>query len=177
MHERAHDSYLSEKRGDIITTGDMPVFSRRLGITGKCDIVEFIRDENGVSLRGRDGNWIPRPVEYKRGSPKKTDADELQLCAQALCLEEMLLCPKIENAYIFYGEPRRRESVPLTDALREKVKSMFIEMRSYYDRRYTPRVKKSRICGACSLKDVCLPGMSPPDSVRGYIDSRLEDRL
>ena len=174
-HQRAHDPFLSEKRGDIVTTGDMPVFSRKLGISGKCDIVEFVKDDGGVTLHGRNGRWLPYPVEYKRGSPKIIDADRLQLCAQAICLEEMLLCPKIMYAYIFYNEPRRRETIPLTDELRKSVAAYFSEMRSYYDRRYTPRVKRKKSCDSCSLKDICLPGMPSSENVGAYIDRNLRD--
>ena len=100
MHTRAHDQSLTEKRGDVIIARDMSVFSRTLKIRGKCDVVEFLRDGDGVSLFGRDGLWVPCPVEYKRGKPKSHDADRLQLCAQAICLEEMLLCPEIQTAFL-----------------------------------------------------------------------------
>mgnify|MGYP000898501997 FL=1 len=75
---------------------------------------------HGVPIAGREGKWLPVPVEYKRGKSKEIDADRLQLCAQAICLEEMFCCPKIEVAYIYYGETRRREKVTLTDELRAK---------------------------------------------------------
>lgn len=176
MHERAHDPFFSEKRGDTIITREMPVFSNTLGISGKCDIVEFHTDLNGVALHGRDGLWLPCPVEYKRGSPKVNDADRLQLCAQAICLEEMLLCREIEAAYLFYGETRRREAVELTLELRETARTMFAEMRDYFDRRHTPRVKMTKACNACSLKDTCLPRMPQKmSSVRQYIDETIRE--
>ena len=174
-HKRAHNPFFSEKRKDIITVGDMPVHSRVMGVSGKCDIVEFIADETGVNLHGRSGRWLPRPIEHKRGSPKTSNIDRLQLCAQALCLEEMLVCPAIETAYIFYGETRRREEVSLTSDLREKVKNMFAEMRSYFDRGHTPRVKPGKFCSSCSLRDICLPKLPTPGSVRVYIDRELKD--
>jgi len=172
-HQRAHNPFLSEKRKDIITVGDMPIHSRAMGVSGKCDIVEFMRDETGVTLHGRSGHWKPQPVEYKRGSPKVSDIDRLQLCAQAICLEEMLLCHKIEVAYIFYAETRRREEVFLTDILREKVQAMYVEMHSYIERGYTPRVKHHKACASCSLKDLCLPKLPQPSSVAAYIDDAL----
>ena len=174
-HKRAHNPFLSEKRKDIITVGDMPIHSQSMGVSGKCDIVEFVKDENGINLHGRNGLWLPRPVEHKRGSPKISDIDRLQLCAQAMCLEEMLLCPTIETAYLFYGETRRREEVPLTEKLRENVREMFAEMRSYFDCRHTPRVKPSKACYSCSLKDVCLPKLPSTGSVRAYIDRELSE--
>jgi len=175
MHEHAHDPFFNEKRGERIITRDMPVFSRRLGVTGKCDVVEFLRDEAcGVPLSGRPGKWRPCPVEYKRGAPKTTDIDRLQLCAQAVCLEEMLACAPISEAYLYYGQTKRREPVSLTAELRGKAEAMFNEMRGYYDRRYTPRVKQTKSCGACSMKDICLPKLPAANgSVRAYLDAEL----
>ena len=177
MHERAHDPFFTEKRGDLIITREMPMLSRRLKIQGKCDIVEFRRDNiSGISLFGRKGKWLPCPVEYKRGSPKITDADRLQLCAQAICLEEMLLCPPIEEAYIYYGEIKNRETVSLTVELRDKVEALFAEMHSAYVQRKTPRVKTTKACNACSLKDACLPKLlQPKKSVSAYLDEQLKD--
>jgi len=174
-HKRAHNPFLSEKRKDVIIVGDMPVHSRIMGVSGKCDFVEFIKNDDGITLHGRSGHWLPRPVEHKRGSPKISDVDRLQLCAQAMCLEEMLLCPEIGTAYIFYGETRRREEVPLTHALREKVKSMFAEMHSYFNRGYTPRVKPGKACNSCSLKELCLPKLPSPGSVADYIKKELRE--
>ena len=173
MHNRVHNSLLTEKRGDTIITRDMPIFSRSMGIRGKCDVVEFHKDEEGVTLFGRKGLWLPCPVEYKRGRPKAHDADRLQLCAQSMCLEEMLLCPPIQVAYLFYGETKRRETVQLDTDLRESVRNMFMEMRDYYDRRYTPRVKQTKACTKCSLKDICLPEMLTEGRVMVYIKNAL----
>ena len=101
MHRRAHDEKQIERRGDIITMRGLHVRSNALGAVGICDVVEFCRDPSGISLPGYDGLWLPYPVEYKRGAPKSHDADELQLCAQAMCLEEMLLC-SIPEGSLFY---------------------------------------------------------------------------
>jgi CRISPR-associated exonuclease Cas4 len=176
MHERAHDPFFSEKRGELLITREMPIQSKRMKVSGKCDIVEFHADRDGIILHGREGLWLPCPVEYKRGSPKISDADRLQLCAQAMCLEEMLLCHEIETAYLYYGETRHREMVELVEELRETVRSMFSEMHEYYVRRYTPRVKMTKACNACSLKDICLPRMPQKNrSVRKYIDGAIEE--
>ncbi|MCL2285558.1 MAG: CRISPR-associated protein Cas4 [Firmicutes bacterium] len=172
MHARVHDPLITEKRGDLLTSRDMPVFSYNLGITGKCDAVEFRQDDLGVTIFGRDGKWLPCPVEYKHGRPQKNDSDRLQLCAQAICLEEMLNCPTIDVAYIYYGETKRREAVLLNTELRERVVDTFAEMRGYYQRGYTPRVKLKKACVSCSLKDDCLPKL-PVGSVREYIDEKI----
>jgi CRISPR-associated exonuclease Cas4 len=178
MHERAHDPFFTEKRGNVIISRDMPICSREMGVSGACDVVEFTQDADGVRLFGREGAWMPKPVEYKRGSPKISDTDRLQLCAQAMCLEEMLSCRAIDEAHIYYGQTRRRERVPLTEELRASVHRTFEEMHGYYARKYTPRVKPSKSCNACSLKDVCLPQMpGASGSVRSYLESSLEDNV
>ena len=178
MHEHAHDPHFTEKRGDLIIARDMPVVSQRLRISGKCDVVEFRRDDDrGISIFGRKGRWLPYPVEYKRGSPKVSDADRLQLCAQAVCLEEMLLCPPIEEAYLYYGETKRRELVPLTSELRNRVELLFSEMHELQTRGHTPRTKPSKSCKSCSLKDICLPKLPAADrSVSAYLDKELTDK-
>ena len=89
MHKRAHDEELRERRGDTLVVRGLSVHSRALGLSGKCDVVEFRKNSHGHTLTGEDGLWRAVPVEYKRGSSKANDADRLQLCAQALCLEEM----------------------------------------------------------------------------------------
>ena len=178
MHTRVHDQSLTEKRGNTIITRDLPVFSRSLRVCGKCDVVEFHCDDRGVSIFGREGLWLPVPVEYKRGSPKIHDADRLQLCAQAICLEEMLLCQEIQTAYLYYDETKRRETVQLDAALRKALNAMLIEMRDYFDRQYTPRVKKNKACSSCSMKNDCLPKLIKELRVSAYIKKAIaEDEL
>ncbi len=104
----------------MVVSRGLPVFSRRLGTNGICDVVEFHRAAEGVDVFGLEGKWLPIPVEYKRGRPKEIDADRLQLCCQVMCLEEMLLC-EIKEAYLYYGETRHRTSVILDLDLRNKV--------------------------------------------------------
>ncbi len=174
LHENAHDAAMKEKRGDLITVRAMPVHSREIGISGECDVVEFHRSEEGISISGREGKYIVIPVEYKRGKPKSNDADALQVAAQALCLEEMLCCD-IPYGYIYYGEIRRREKIEFIDSLRRKVKDMFAEMHRYYDKAYTPKVKWSKSCNACSLKDICLPVLNKNISVKSYLDNRIKE--
>ena len=118
--------------------------------------------------------WLPVPVEYKRGHAKETDADRLQLCAQGLCLEEMLACP-VPTGYLYYGETRRREEVPFTNALRAQVEEMLAEMHQYARRGYTPKVKPGKSCSACSLKELCLPGLLGKLSPKKYLHTHLEE--
>lgn len=177
MHERTHNPALTEKRGELIVSRAMPVVSHTLAIRGVCDVVEFRFDKGGISLFGREGLWSPCPVEYKRGRPKVIDADRLQLCAQAICLEEMFACPPIPTAYLYYGETKHREAVPLSGELRSAVCDAFSEMRGYYERRYTPRVKTAARCRNCSLKDICLPEMPQAKQVDAYINDALAEDL
>ena len=173
LHEKAHDPEKREKRGDLLVTRGMPVFSAELGVSGQCDVVEFRRSGQGVSLRGQEGLWQPFPVEYKRGKPKEHQADELQLCAQAMCLEEMLCC-SVPSGALYYGEPRRRTEVTFTGELREQVRASLAEMHQLYARQHTPRVKAKKGCGACSLKELCLPGMLRKRPVREYLAEAME---
>lgn len=174
MHERAHDGINNERRGGIIITRSMAISSTSLGIRGQCDIVEFHEDSNGIELHGRRGRFSPLPVEYKRGRPKEGDADALQLCAQAICLEEMLLC-EIEKGYLFYGETKRRTEVVFSPELRAQVQLMTEEMHELFRRQHTPKVKTGSFCRACSLQNLCLPKLSRVKTVSSYIKSRLEE--
>lgn len=163
-------------RGGVLITRGMQVNSPGLGISGECDVVEFHRSDAGIPLHGRDGLWQPYPVEYKHGSPKVNNADRLQLCAQGMCLEEMLCCDIPEGA-LFYGETRRREVVLFDPALREQVHTMVTEMHQLYTRRYTPKVKLSKSCSACSLRELCLSKLSRKKFVEEYLHAVVEDEL
>lgn len=174
MHERAHDVSNGEKRGDIIISRAMPVHSREMGVSGECDIVEFHKSEQGISIVGRDGLFEVIPIEYKRGEPKKDDIDLLQLTAQAMCLEEMLCC-SIPYGYLYYGETRRRKKFVFDEEIRIKTRNIFLEMHKYYDRRYTPKAKRTKSCNACSLKDICLPMLGRHESAADYINRNLNE--
>ncbi len=174
LHEHAHDAGFREKRGDVIITRAMRISSAELGISGECDVVEFHKDPDGIAIRGLEGTYAVIPVEYKRGQPKENDSDALQLCAQALCLEEMLCC-EIPEAYLYYGETRRRHAVALDTPLRDKTISMIREMHQFYDRQHTPKVKRTKSCNACSLKDICLPVLNQNRSAAEYLRNMLED--
>ena len=175
LHQRAHDASQRERRGELLMTRDMRVFSATLGLSGSCDVVEFKRCENGVPLSGMEGKYQPYPVEYKRGSPRTDHANHLQLCAQAMCLEEMLCCDIPEGA-LYYGEIRRREKVLFSEELRQEVKNAVEEMRQLYQRGYTPKVRPSKSCNACSLKELCLPKLMKKKSVRNYLREHLEEQ-
>ena len=174
LHEKAHDNTVKETRGDLIISRGMAIFSRSLGISGTCDVVELYKSPDGVNIFGREGTYKPVPVEYKRGKPKEDDSDVLQLCAQAMCLEEMLLC-EIPEAFLFYGETKRRLKIILDDELRERLKTIVKEMHGLYAKRYTPKVKPSKSCKACSLIEICMPKLCKNPSVIDYIRGNLTE--
>lgn len=172
LHGNAHDASMKEKRGDLIIVRAMPVHSSEMGVSGECDVVEFHKTAQGISLAGREGTYSVVPVEYKRGKPKDDDVDILQVTAQALCLEEMLCC-MIPYGYLYYGEVKHRLKVEFDDEIRTKVQRLFKEMHKYFDQQYTPKVKISKKCNACSLKDICLPVLNKNKSVTQYIDETM----
>ena len=174
LHEKTHDNTIKEKRGDLIVTRGMAIFSRSLGITGACDVVELHKAIDGVSIFGRDGTYNPIPIEYKRGKPKEDNSDVLQLCAQAICLEEMLLC-EIPEAFLYYGETKHRLKIIIDDGLRQQVKTIVKEMHELYDKRYTPKVKTSKKCKSCSLSEICMPKLCKDTSAINYIKKNIQD--
>jgi CRISPR-associated exonuclease Cas4 len=174
LHQKADQPFVREKRGNKLVVRALPVHSRKLKINGICDVVEFIQDDDGVEISGEDGKYIAYPVEYKRGKPKKNDADILQLTAQAICLEEMLLC-EIDVGYMFYNEIKHRIEVPLTAEKKHRVREIVAEMHHYYQRRHTPKVKTGAFCKSCSLQHICLPDLMNKRSVASYIEGKIKE--
>lgn len=175
MHKRVDDPFFTETRNGVVTARSVPVASYRLGLSGICDIVEFTASSDGVRLPNRDGLYLAAPVEYKRGKPKREPVDEAQLCAQALCLEEML-STNIPRGYLFYGETRHREEIEFTVELRTLVRDMSAEMHNYFSRGYTPKVKTHKGCRSCSLADICLPVLNEKVvAASKYIQQNVED--
>lgn len=174
LHQKADQPFAREKRGDKLIVRAMPVRSEKLGITGVCDVVEFVRSEDGVTISGAEGKYIAIPVEYKRGKPKSGEEDRLQLAAQALCLEEMLLCD-ISVGYLFYNEIKHRVEVPLTAGLKHHVRQTVAEMQDYYRRRHTPKVKTGAFCRNCSLQHICLPELMNKRTVKSYIEGKISE--
>ncbi|NGZ74051.1 CRISPR-associated protein Cas4 [Saccharibacillus alkalitolerans] len=178
MHKRADNPQLTEKRGNLLISRAMPLVSRRLGISGKADVIEFHAADDdmppgfGAKLAGRRGRWVPFPVEYKRGKPKPDDWDEVQLCAQALCLEEMLGVTVAEGA-LFYGERERRVDVEFTESLRGRVNEYLSGMRELFDRGETPPARYKSGCKSCSLINICMPRMRT-SSVERYMEEYLD---
>ena len=172
LHRKADQPLIREKRGNKLIVRGLPIHSKELGVSGICDVVEFVKDPDGIFLAGEDGLYQPIPVEYKRGKPKKDESDILQLTAQAMCLEEMLVC-HIPAGHLYYHEIKHRVEVPLTRHYRDQVKKYFSEMRHYYESHYTPKVKGGAHCKNCSLHHICLPALMNKKSVSSYIEGKL----
>ncbi|MGE5593070.1 MAG: CRISPR-associated protein Cas4 [Betaproteobacteria bacterium] len=176
MHDSADDPFSYEARGTVLITRAVPLVSANLGLYGVADVVEFRKcDFGGVPLDGREGLWKPYPVEYKRGRPKQDDRDAVQVCAQAMCLEEMLGVSVDEGA-LFYGKTRRRQVIKIDAELRTRVEYLAGEMHRLYEGGITPPPRKTSACESCSVAELCLPGIGSKRSSKAYLaDGALEE--
>lgn len=166
MHERAHDERRESRRNVHIETS-VPLRSLNLGLIGKADVVEFHHREDGI--------WMPFPVEYKRGKPKRDDSDKVQLCAHALCLEDMLAV-SIQNGALFYGRTRHRQDVAFDVYLRKETEEMACRVRALLASGITPPAVYAKRCEQCSLLELCLPKtMQKKRTVRAYIARMLSE--
>jgi len=178
LHERVDDG-LFESRGDVLIARSLHVASERLGVYGIVDVVEFHALAEGepaddaVRLPGRRGLWKPRPVEYKRGRPKADDWDRIQLCAQAMCLEDMFGV-RVPEGWLYYGETRHRHPVRFDDELRRRVVELFSLMHEWFEHGYTPPPVRTPKCRNCSLKDICLPKLDR-DRSDDYLEKHLSE--
>jgi CRISPR-associated exonuclease Cas4 len=167
LHEKAH-SGVSESRDALKIVRSLRLASLTLGITGVADVVEFHQQA--------DGAWRPFPVEYKRGSAKNAHCYAAQLCAQTLCLEEMLSV-SIPAGALFLGKTRRRKSVAFSQELREQTLAAIRDVRTLLAQTAIPPAVNDERCEHCSLKEQCLPGAT---AVRGraarYVEAlRVEE--
>jgi CRISPR-associated exonuclease Cas4 len=183
LHERSDDPFADQTRGDVILARAVPLVSRQLGLIGLADAVEFRRAADpppgtACPLPGREGLYAPRPVEYKRGEPKSDDRDEVQVAAQAICLEEMLHV-SIPAGDLFYGRTRHRTEVVFTDPLRQRVVSLARQMHELFQTGATPPAVLLPHCRLCSLADLCVPKLVSPKitSVQAYLDRALRQPL
>lgn len=173
MHKKAHNEESIEKRGDLIIMRGLRISCASLGVSGQCDVVELRKSKTGIHLHGFDGGWNVFPVEYKRGIKKEGLEDEVQLCAQAICLEEMFLTD-IPKGYLYYGENKRRLEVEFTSELRNHVELLCGEMHQMFSRGYTPKVKATKECRSCSLNNLCVPKLNKAIDVKKYIRDSVD---
>jgi len=170
LHERVHEAGDANRPGVRIVRG-LRIHSFKLGLVGQADVVEFHRGERGVELPGAKGLWQPFPVEYKRGKRKKDASDAVQLCAQAMCLEEMLRTVIPAGAF-FYGRPRRRHEIEFSESLREKTQIVARQLHEMFTSCTTPAVRYQRKCKSCSLVLECMPKTTGLDKKIDYYLSK-----
>ncbi|OQZ02291.1 MAG: CRISPR-associated protein Cas4 [Candidatus Brocadia sp. UTAMX1] len=163
MHDKV-DTANREVRGKVRIDYGVPLRSLRLGLIGKADVVEFHKTD--------DGKWMPFPVEYKRGKSKMDNCDKVQLCAQAICLEEMLNVEIGEGA-LFYGQTRRREDVVFDKALRTETENAARRVHELIESGITPKPEYSKKCKLCSLLNICLPKVNSKAS--NYLMRAMEE--
>lgn len=166
-HEKVDEGGSESRAGRRIVFG-LPLRSMRLGLIGKADVVEFEYTEGEV-VAGF-------PVEHKRGRPKQKDCDRVQLCAQAICIEEMLGI-SVSKGGLFYGKTRRREDVVFDDRLRRLTGETAVALHRLLDGKVTPPAEYGKKCQSCSLVEVCMPKMfGGRRSVRHYMESAAEEK-
>ena len=163
LHTRADDPFIDESRSTRRIVRNVPVISHRLGLQGVADVVGFQlcqdgnqQDVTACRLKGHKGWWRPVPVEYKRGRPKPDDRDAVQVCAQAMALEEMMSI-SIAAGFVYYGEPRRREIIALDGRLRQHTAVLAERMHQLMREGSTPKAVKGKHCSQCSLTEECQP--------------------
>jgi len=179
LHEKAHSADI-ESRPEVLVRRTLALHSFRLGLSGQADVVEFLPcapEQSGIAMPRRLGLWRPYPIEYKRSRDKGgNSAYQIQLCAQALCLEEMLDTP-IEHGAIFDGRTRRRVEVSFSAASRSQVEQLAARMHSICQSRKTPPPVYERKCESCSMKPVCLPAVAGRVSASRYLRRAVAGNL
>lgn len=177
LHQTADNVFACESRGDIRIARALPLRSKALGLYGVADVVEFHRatseDSGAVTVPGLKGLWRPFPVEYKNGRLRREQGYIAQLCAQALCLEEMLGCSIPEGA-LFFGKTRRRLSINFDATLREKTYKNAVQLHELLAMEDLPKPVLSKKCTACSLEHICMPRIGKANAIR-YCNDIMDD--
>lgn len=169
LHDHVH-SETAESRADVYIVRGLKLRSFALGLSGVADVVEFHKaKEGGVALPGKRGMWKPFPVEYKRGKPKSDRCDEVQLCGQAICIEEMLGCP-VNAGALYYGSQHKRYEVAFDQVLRDETTETCRRLHELIGKRATPPAKYEKKCEKCSMMDICVPKMQNR-KVEKYLES------
>ena len=174
LHENVDNPFYRQKNGDVITLRSMHVASRTLGLYGITDAVELTpagSSTDAITHPKYPGLWKPYPVEYKRGHHKPNEMDEVQLAAQAICLEEMYGI-NIPYAALFYNGTRHRETICISDALRQTTRQCATQMHAIFKSGAMPKAVKTKHCKNCSLVNMCLPG-TDGNRVAAYLDKHL----
>lgn len=179
IHERTDNPFEDETRKDLRVVRAMPVVSEKLGLRGVADVVEFYKVGDSIEgitvrLKDRKGWWCPCPVEYKRGRPKPDDRDTVQLCAQAIALEEMMRVT-IASGFLYYAQTKHRTEIVFDQKLRDRVQDLADKMHRVFSEGKTPKAQTGKHCSLCSLKEICQPDLTLHHrSVQKYL-ARMSD--
>lgn len=173
LHEKVHNPELNESRGDIYISRSVAVISHKYKIHGIIDLIEFVKDENGLYIEERQAYYRPYIVEYKRGKPKEGLEDKVQLCAQAMAFEEMQDIV-LDYGYIYYFQINRRIKVSFSQQLRKTVEELINEMNVYYNKKETPKPIKMKSCRSCSFTNFCSKNFSNKN-IKKYLKNVIEE--
>lgn len=175
LHKKVDDPFYRQKCGDYISLRSVNIASRKLGLYGVTDVVELHPtndEENSIVAPKYPGRWIPYPIEYKRGKPKKNEIDEVQLAAQAICLEELYNI-RIKTGAIFYAQTRHRMEVSFSENLRNIVFVSAMEMHKIFSSGKLPAINREKHCEKCSMKNLCMPESEKCTKVSYYLKKNL----
>ena len=175
LHKNVDNPFYRQKNGDTITLRSLHIASKRLGLYGITDAVELIPSdspEDSITHTRYPGYWKPYPVEYKRGHSKPDERDEVQLAAQAICLEEMYGI-NIPYGALYYDEVKHRETIAISEGLRKTTQQCAKQMHDIFKSGIMPKPVKASHCRNCSLKDICMPEMSDCTQVKTYLNNNL----
>ncbi|MDR1885593.1 MAG: CRISPR-associated protein Cas4 [Synergistaceae bacterium] len=173
LHEFVHEQGSGSRSGALMIRG-LRLRSLEIGLYGVADLVEFHPSDDGAEVEGHPGRWRPYPVEYKRGVKRYDRADEIQVCAQALCLEEMFGAT-VRFGAVYHGQPRRRTETEISDSLRNEMKSLCARARELLDVGGRARPNVGRHCKNCSLVVQCMPGVISRDGSAEYMSRIIAD--
>lgn len=177
LHKNVDNPAYRQKNGDTITLRSVHIASHSLGLYGVSDAIDLLPSETGentITHPKYPGFWRPYPIEYKRGHRKPDERDEVQLCAQVICLEEMYQI-QIPEAALFYHETRHREVVEMSESLRQLTFQLSDEMHKIFESGLTPKAVEHKGCRSCSLIDVCSPELTKKTSVAYYLKKMLNE--
>lgn len=179
LHSNVDNPSYRQKNGDTITLRSVAIASKKLGLYGFTDAVELIPTsdkDKGIKHNKYPGLWKPFPIEYKRGKPKTSMVDEVQLAAQVMCLEEMYEIT-IDYGAIFYGEIKHRSVIHVSEDLRLLTMRLAKEMHKIYKEGALPKAEKSSCCGKCSLIDICMPKKKKQNNIDTYLKKNLYEEI
>ncbi len=179
LHKNVDNPFYRQKNGDVITLRSLHIASRELGLYGITDAVELVPSDTAANAITHDrykGYWKPFPVEYKRGHSKADETDEVQLAAQAMCLEEMHGI-SIPYGALFYHEVKRREVIAISDTLRRTTRQCAQAMHEVFNSGVLPKASRRRHCAKCSLVNICLPEMDECVQASTYLKRNLHEDI